>query len=442
MANTYYDSQLTAAEIEAVLEAINGILTPANNGKVLAINNGKIEARSVQWGGGSTLEPLNVTANGNYYPEVGVDGFDEVHVSVPNSYSASDEGKVVSNGALVAQTARASQITQNGTYDTTLNNEVTVNVSGSSAVVHPLNVTQNGTYNPPSGVDGYAPIVVSVSGGGGNVAAFAKVAFTPGDIIEATDGSTTLLSDTSGNFVFELPNIGTWTFTNTTSHLSETVVISYADSVNVAIISLDESKYIRGNYSGAYFVLNWINSYDDLYEFVFKNFNSPGAQGNWPKILSKGATNDDYANCIYHQYNFYGGRKTINVGNYGTWAGDGNISYESPFDYSNYYKLTKESQSMFRIYKSADLVNWTMLTERQVSPQTSVGQNDPINLWNPSKGAMDMAVYGLNVFNSRSECTHMYLPYKDGLYDVISRVFIPVTGTGYINGPDNPEYSI
>lgn len=170
MANTYYDSELTAEEIEEVLEAINGILTPANNGKVLAISNGKFEARSVQWGGGEpVLEPLSVTANGDYTPEAGVNGFDEVHVSVPNSYSASDEGKVVNNGALVAQTARASQITQNGTYDTTLNDEVTVNVSGGgSAVVQPLSATQNGTYNPPSGVDGYAPVTVNVSGGGGS----------------------------------------------------------------------------------------------------------------------------------------------------------------------------------------------------------------------------------------------------------------------------------
>lgn len=132
MANTYYDSQLTAAEIEAALEAIAGVIVPANNGKVLAINNGKLEARSVQWGGGEpVLEPLSVTANGDYTPEAGVDGFYEVHVSVPNSYSASDEGKVVNNGALVAQTAH-SEITENGTYDTTLNNEVTVNVSGGS----------------------------------------------------------------------------------------------------------------------------------------------------------------------------------------------------------------------------------------------------------------------------------------------------------------------
>lgn len=88
MANTYYNSQLTAAEIEAALEAIDGVIVPANNGKVLAISNGKLEARSVQWGGGG-------------------------------------------------------------------------------AVVQPLSVTQNGTYNPPSGVDGYAPVTVNVSGGGG-----------------------------------------------------------------------------------------------------------------------------------------------------------------------------------------------------------------------------------------------------------------------------------
>lgn len=33
--------------------------------------------------------------------------------------------------------------------------------------IQPLYVTQNGAYNPPSGVDGYAPVTVNVSGGGG-----------------------------------------------------------------------------------------------------------------------------------------------------------------------------------------------------------------------------------------------------------------------------------
>lgn len=83
MASTYYDSQLTAEEIEDVLEAINGILTQTNNGKVLAISNGKFEARSVQWGGGEpTIEPLSVTANGTYTAPSGVDGYSPVTVNV------------------------------------------------------------------------------------------------------------------------------------------------------------------------------------------------------------------------------------------------------------------------------------------------------------------------------------------------------------------------
>ena len=76
------------------------------------------------------LEPLTANANGTYTPSSGKNGFSGATVNVPNSYNQSDEGKVVSGGALVAQTARASEITSNGTYDTTENNSVTVNVSG------------------------------------------------------------------------------------------------------------------------------------------------------------------------------------------------------------------------------------------------------------------------------------------------------------------------
>ena len=80
--------------------------------------------------GEPVLETLTANANGSYTPSTGKDGFSAVTVNVPNSYFAEDEGKVVSSGALVAQTARASEITSNGTYDTTNNNSVTVNVSG------------------------------------------------------------------------------------------------------------------------------------------------------------------------------------------------------------------------------------------------------------------------------------------------------------------------
>jgi hypothetical protein len=52
--------------------------------------------------------------------------------TIPNSYTQEDEGKVVSNGELVAQTSAT--YTENGTYDTTTKNSVTVDVASSSGV--------------------------------------------------------------------------------------------------------------------------------------------------------------------------------------------------------------------------------------------------------------------------------------------------------------------
>lgn len=71
----------------------------------------------------------SISSNGS---NIDVTNYEKVDVSVPNSYSASDEGKVVSNGALVSQTSAT--YTTNNTYDTTLINSVTVNVSGGGSV--------------------------------------------------------------------------------------------------------------------------------------------------------------------------------------------------------------------------------------------------------------------------------------------------------------------
>ena len=78
-------------------------------------------------GGGGGDEPtgsVSISTNGSH----NVKKYATAVVNVPNSYGASDEGKVVSNGALVAQSSQS--ITQNETYDTTLIDEVVVNVSG------------------------------------------------------------------------------------------------------------------------------------------------------------------------------------------------------------------------------------------------------------------------------------------------------------------------
>ena len=82
MANTYYDSTLTAAQIDSALKAIHGVIGSPNNGKVLCVEDGKIIAKSVAELEGAVLESLSVTSDGDYYPGTGVDGWDEVHVSL------------------------------------------------------------------------------------------------------------------------------------------------------------------------------------------------------------------------------------------------------------------------------------------------------------------------------------------------------------------------
>lgn len=89
---------------------------------------------------------VTVTENGErtVTPDDGYDGLSEVEITtdVPNSYTAGDEGKVVSSGALVAQTSRS--ITQNGATDTTTNNEVIVNVPNSYVAADEGKVVSNG----------------------------------------------------------------------------------------------------------------------------------------------------------------------------------------------------------------------------------------------------------------------------------------------------------
>lgn len=78
-------------------------------------------------GGGGGDEPtgtVDIVQNG----VTNVKSYASANVQVPNSYGVEDEGKVVSNGVLVAQGSLT--ITENDTYDTTLKNEVVVSVSG------------------------------------------------------------------------------------------------------------------------------------------------------------------------------------------------------------------------------------------------------------------------------------------------------------------------
>lgn len=81
--------------------------------------------------------------------------------------TSEDEGKVVveDEGSYVLAEQTSLSVSQNGTYDTTTNDEVVVEVSGGSVLVSKT-ITQNGTYDPADDqADGYSSVTVNVSGG-------------------------------------------------------------------------------------------------------------------------------------------------------------------------------------------------------------------------------------------------------------------------------------
>ena len=144
---------VTESSLESIADAIR-----AKNGTENTYRPGQMAA-AIAAIETPDLEALTATQNGTYAPSAGKNGFSGAVVNVPNSYAAGDEGKVVSNGALVAQTARASEITANGTYDTTTNDEVTVNVAAGGSDLYPL---WTDIYdNLPSGVSVSTPSITA-----------------------------------------------------------------------------------------------------------------------------------------------------------------------------------------------------------------------------------------------------------------------------------------
>lgn len=191
-------------------------------------------------GSGVSVDELSVSENGTYTALSG-HAYSPVTVDVPNSYDVSDEGKVVSNGALVGQTSATK--TANGTYDTTLNNEVVVNVPG-IVPSGTKSITENGTYD----VTDFASANVNVSGGGGT--------FDVAGLIDKSITSAVIPSGVTkiGNYIFSdcsdlasvtipsgVTEIGMHAFARTPS-LSEVVFPEGVTSIGAQAFYFNESE--------------------------------------------------------------------------------------------------------------------------------------------------------------------------------------------------------
>ena len=137
-------------------------LTPANGTAItnVVVTMGGVDITSQVFSPG--VGTKSIASNGTYTAASdSLSGYSQVSVNVQNSYSASDNGKVVSNGALVSQTSAT--YTTNNTYDTTTVNSVTVNVSGgvTPTGTKQISITSNGTTTED--VTNYASVEITTN---------------------------------------------------------------------------------------------------------------------------------------------------------------------------------------------------------------------------------------------------------------------------------------
>ena len=106
------------------------------------------------------LDSLSVNANGTYNAPSNIDGYDTVEVNVPEK---------TFNTKSITRTYTANgqyRIATPDGYDGISDVNLTVNVPSREPVLETLNITENGTYTPESGVDGYNSVTVNVASSG------------------------------------------------------------------------------------------------------------------------------------------------------------------------------------------------------------------------------------------------------------------------------------
>lgn len=178
----------------------------------------------------STIVEKSITENGTYNASADeADGYSPVIVNVANSYTSEDEGKVVFSKELISQTA--TEITTNGTHDTTTNNSVDVNVPIPSTL-------DKGKCTPNFGIG--TGISLSNLTWTGRVDIIPAMVWTDGDNYYMSNGD-------SGQYVFDKDtntwSPKTWTFETATMVNSLTGQNIWSDGTDIYLSNM-YSQYV------------------------------------------------------------------------------------------------------------------------------------------------------------------------------------------------------
>lgn len=272
-------------------------------------------------------------------------------------------------------------------------------------VLQSLAVSENGVYTPPEGVYGFNQVTVAVQGGDASAVVFSN---TPTTLIKGDTEKTGTI------FFFYEGELGIW-YCN-----GEALQIA----AGVYSLMLAPPR-IRTNYAESGFLLNWVFNPIDDFEIIFKMEASPAQYGNWPKLISTNTV----ANIALN-WNFYSNRRVMNIRYNNYYSGDANVSYDSPYDYNDYYKITKTG-ALFRILKSVDLVNYVEAASWQASAVGQDAETESVKFlyFSGDTGRIDATFYSFKVTRN-GVVIHNYVARENGLYDEVTQELIQQTGTG------------
>ena len=298
--------------------------------------------------------------------------------------------------------------------------------------IETITITVNGEYSAPSGVDGYSPIIVNVSGGGGETppeGAFAIIiaTFPEGYLCTCSDGTTSVSArNTDGLYGFIVYSAGTYTIaiTNGSVSNSKTVnIISRGQSTFVHVSAGLPSEYQRVEYlqsTGSQYIDTGVSgSTPTGFEIDFQLVSTSGSFFGY----RTGSTSGRFG-CMNWSSRFHMMMSSGDIWNYSIDTNRHTGSVQVSSDYS--YTWTFDS------YSGSGTTN------------SNVCANTTFKLFYDSydsKGSLK--IYSCNLYDSSGECIRELVAcYRisdntAGFYDLVNDVFYTNAGSGtFTLGPD------
>lgn len=266
----------------------------------------------------SGTKNISITQNGATTEDVTSYASAQITANVPNTYSAGDEGKVVSNGALVAQ--GSDTVTTNDTYDTTLISSLTVNVSGGGISVDDLatNTEPSGAITLSSSVTQIkdnafrGKPITSITGAG--VTSIAQDSLNNTQITSITDANFPVLG-VSSNFKLRLRLPSTCTSIKLSgskidlsdgsaalryntglvsaefpNHTSSTGNFCFAGCTNLALVDFGKGNFANGNV---------FNGDTKLRTLILRKTSAVQTLSGWSANMMGGIYNNPTLSTIY-----------------------------------------------------------------------------------------------------------------------------------------------